>query len=82
MSERVSVRELRNNVSELLRRVERGEHVTVPTSEEGRLRAEINRIGFYSVIAAEDEFQRMQDDSAFLTKAFTRAIAEQVEVAP
>jgi uncharacterized protein len=57
----------------------RGEHVTVPTSEEGRLRAEINRIGFYSVIAAEDEFQRMQDDSAFLTKAFTLAIAEQVE---
>lgn len=29
MGESVSVRELRNSVSELLRRVERGEHVTV-----------------------------------------------------
>ncbi len=29
VGESVSVRELRNNVSELLRRVERGEHVTV-----------------------------------------------------
>ena len=57
----------------------RGEQVTVSTSEEERLRAEINRIGFYSVIAGEDEFQRMQDDSAYLTKAFTMAIAEQVE---
>jgi uncharacterized protein len=57
----------------------RGEHVTVSTSDEERLRAEINRIGFYSVIAEEDEFQRMQDDSSYLTKAFTVAIAEQVE---
>jgi uncharacterized protein len=57
----------------------RGEQVTVATSEEERLRAEINRIGFYSVIAGEDEFQRMQDDSAYLSKAFTVAIAEQVE---
>lgn len=57
----------------------RGEHVTVPTSEEARLRAEINRIGFYSVIAGEDEFERMQGDPAYLTTAFTTAIAEQVE---
>lgn len=57
----------------------RGEQVTVSTSDEERLRAEINRIGFYSVIAGEDEFQRMQDDSAYLTRAFTVAIAEQVE---
>jgi Icc-related predicted phosphoesterase len=57
----------------------RGEHVTVPASEEERLRAEINRIGFYSVIAGEDEFQRMEADSTYLTEAFTRAIAEQVE---
>jgi hypothetical protein len=43
------------------------------------LRAEINRIGFYSVIAGEDEFARMEADSGYLAKAFTAAIAEQVE---
>ena len=58
--------------------VVRGEPVTVPRSEEGRLRAEINRIGFYSVIADEDEFKRMGADSAYLSNAFTGAIAEQV----
>jgi Icc-related predicted phosphoesterase len=57
----------------------RGEQVSVPASEEGPLRAEINRIGFYSVIASEDEFQRMQDDSAYLAQAFTVAIADQVQ---
>jgi Icc-related predicted phosphoesterase len=57
----------------------RGEQVTVPRSEEDRLRAEINRIGFYSVIAGEDEFARMEADSGYLAKAFTAAIAEQVE---
>ena len=57
----------------------RGEQVTVPRSEEGRLRAEINRIGFYSVIAGEDEFARMEAESGYLAKAFTAAIAEQVE---
>ena len=57
----------------------RGEHVTVPVSEEGRLRAEINRIGFYSMIAGDDEFERMEDDAAYLSRAFTAAIAEQVE---
>ena len=57
----------------------RGEQVTVPAAEEDRLRAEINRIGFYSVIAGEDEFQRMHADKAYLADAFTKAIAEQVE---
>src|SRR2546426_10203374 len=57
----------------------RGESVTVPVAEEERLRAEINRIGFYSVIAGEDEFERMKDDASYLTEAFTGAIAEQVE---
>jgi uncharacterized protein len=57
----------------------RGEQVTVPVAEEGRLRAEINRIGFYSIIAGDDEFERMEDDAAYLSRAFTGAIAEQVE---
>ena len=57
----------------------RGEQVTVAASEEARLRAEINRIGFYSVIASEEEFQRMQAEPKYLGEAFTAAIAEQVE---
>ena len=57
----------------------RGEHVTVPAAEEERLRSEINRIGFYSVIAGDDEFERMESEPAHLTEAFTAAIAEQVE---
>ncbi len=57
----------------------RGESVTVRVAEGERLRAEINRIGFYSVIAGEDEFERMEDDAAYLSQAFTAAIAEQVE---
>jgi uncharacterized protein len=57
----------------------RGEHVTVPVSEGDRLRTEINRIGFYSIIAGDDEFERMEDDAAHLSRAFTAAIAEQVK---
>ncbi len=57
----------------------RGEHVSVPAAEEERLRSEINRIGFYSVIAGDDEFERMESEPAYLTQAFTAAIAEQVE---
>ena len=57
----------------------RGEKVVVPAAEEERLRAEINRIGFYSVIAGDDEFERMEADPAYLGQAFTAAIAEQVK---
>ena len=56
----------------------RGESVTVPLTEEGRLRNEINRIGFYSVIAGDDEMERMDADPAYLASAFAAAIAEQV----
>lgn len=57
----------------------RGEHVTVPNAEEERLRTEINRIGFYSVIAGDEEFERMEADPAYLSTAFTKAIADQVQ---
>ncbi len=57
----------------------RGEQVSVPVAEEERLRGEINRIGFYSVIAGDDEFDRMERDPAYLVDAFTAAIAEQVD---
>jgi len=57
----------------------RGEQVSVPVAEEERLRSEINRIGFYSVIAGDDEFERMEREPAHLVDAFTAAIAEQVD---
>ena len=57
----------------------RGEQVTVPVAEEDRLRAEINRIGFYSVIAGDDDFERMESEPAYLGQAFTAAIADQVK---
>jgi Icc-related predicted phosphoesterase len=44
----------------------RGELVSVPRAEEDRLRAEINRLGFYSVIAGEDDAKRMAGDAAYL----------------
>jgi uncharacterized protein len=69
---------IRSNNGSLSAKV-RGENVTVPVAEEGRLRAEINRIGFYSIVAGDDEFERMEDDAAYLSRAFTGAIAEQVE---
>ena len=57
----------------------RGEAVSVPRSEEGRLRAEINMIGFYSMVAGDDEIERLEGDPAYRNEAFTRAILEQIE---
>ena len=57
----------------------RGEIVTVPRAEEERLRAEINRLGFYSMITAPAEVERMENDAAYLVGAFERAIVEQIE---
>src|SRR5947208_11595595 len=48
----------------------RGEDVTVPRDEEDRLRAEINRLGFYSVLASSDEIQRMEEDPQLVDGAF------------
>jgi Icc-related predicted phosphoesterase len=57
----------------------RGEMVTVPRAEEERLRAEINRLGFYSVISDPPEVERMENDPTYLVGAFERAIIEQIE---
>ena len=57
----------------------RGEMVTVPRAEEERLRAEINRLGFYSVITDRAEVERMENDGAYLVGAFERAIIDQIE---
>jgi uncharacterized protein len=57
----------------------RGEAVTVPSSDEERLRAEINRIGFYSVVGDGHEIERLEADSSYRHAAFERAIVEQIE---
>lgn len=57
----------------------RGEMVTVPRAEEERLRAEINRLGFYSVITDPPDVERMENDPTYLVGAFERAIIEQIE---
>jgi Icc-related predicted phosphoesterase len=57
----------------------RGEMVTVPRAEEERLRAEINRLGFYSVITDPPEVERMESDATYLVAAFERAIIAQIE---
>jgi Icc-related predicted phosphoesterase len=58
----------------------RGETVSVPMDEEPRLRAEINRLGFYSVIADGEETERLEKDAQHLDRAFRREIKAQVEV--
>ena len=58
----------------------RGETVSVPSGEEPRLRAEINRLGFYSVIADGEESERLEKDAQHLDRAFRREIKAQVEV--
>jgi Icc-related predicted phosphoesterase len=57
----------------------RGESVSVPTEEEPRLRAEINRLGFYSVITDEDERQRLDSDREYQNTVFKREIIRQIE---
>ncbi|HVS48772.1 MAG TPA: metallophosphoesterase, partial [Candidatus Dormibacteraeota bacterium] len=56
----------------------RGETVTVPRAEEDRLRAEINRQGFYSVLTDAQDIERMEDDAVYLDSAFKGAIIEQI----
>ncbi|MFI5283574.1 MAG: metallophosphoesterase [Candidatus Dormibacterales bacterium] len=57
----------------------RGEAVVVPEDDEPRLRAEINRLGFYSVIVEDAEYERLRNDKQHLDLAFRREIKSQVE---
>jgi Icc-related predicted phosphoesterase len=57
----------------------RGETVVLPRAEEERLRADINRLGFYSVIADEASVDLMSKDQRVLDEAFRKAIVEQIE---
>ena len=69
---------IRSENGNLVARV-RGEAVSVPRAEEDRLRAEINRLGFYSVLSDAEDIERMEHDPAHLDDAFRRAIIEQIE---
>src|SRR3989440_1509823 len=69
---------IRSENGKLVARV-RGEAVSVPGAEEDRLRAEINRLGFYSVLSDAEDIERMERDPAHLDDAFRRAIIEQIE---
>src|SRR3982074_222268 len=57
----------------------RGGEVTVPREEEDRLRAEINRLGFYSVLVSSDEVERMEGDPQLVDGAFRQAITDQIQ---
>ncbi len=69
---------IRQENGNLVARV-RGEPVAVPRAEEARLRAEINRMGFYSVLSDAEDIERLEHDQAHLDRAFQRAIIEQIE---
>ncbi len=57
----------------------RGDSVTVPREDEERLRAEINQLGFYSVIGGEDEVRRIETDREHREALFKSEITKQVE---
>ena len=56
----------------------KGESVSVPRAEEERLRADINRMGFYSVIVDGDESRRLESDREHQSAVFKREIVSQV----
>jgi Icc-related predicted phosphoesterase len=56
-----------------------GEPVSVPAGEEDRLRADINRLGFYGVPMDEADAARLSEDTEFVDRLFREQIAEQVE---
>jgi Icc-related predicted phosphoesterase len=57
----------------------RGEAVSVPADEEERLRAEINRLGFYGVRMDDAEVARLREDSVYVDRLFRQEIAAQVQ---
>lgn len=57
----------------------RGDSVTVPREDGERLRAEINQLGFYSVIGGDDEVGRIEVDRAHREAVFNGEIRKQVE---
>lgn len=55
----------------------RGEAVTIPRTEAESLKAEINRLGFYSVLGDEDEVARIESDASYRDSIFKREIVNQ-----
>lgn len=56
----------------------RGESVTLPRADLDKLRAEINRLGFYSVIVDQAEVDRIDAERAYRESVFRREIVEQL----
>src|SRR5947209_3417179 len=56
----------------------RGESVSVAADEEERLKADINRLGFYGVRMESDEIDQMREDPAHVDALFRREITAQV----
>jgi Icc-related predicted phosphoesterase len=57
----------------------RGDSVSVPDAAEERLRADINRLGFYGVRMEDAEAARLAEDPVFVERVFREQITEQVE---
>jgi uncharacterized protein len=57
----------------------RGEPVTLPASEEERLRAEINQLGFYPVQMEPEEIAELEADPAKVDRLFREEIVNQVD---
>jgi Icc-related predicted phosphoesterase len=56
-----------------------GTRVAVPPEEEEELRASVNRLGSYAVIASQDDLARMQQDPAYVDALFRHEIVNQIE---
>ncbi len=56
-----------------------GGPVSVPAGEEARLRADINRLGFYGVPVDDAGAARLDEDAAYVERLFREQIVEQVE---
>jgi uncharacterized protein len=57
----------------------RGEVVSVAQEEEERLRAEINQLGFYTVIGDDAEVDRLESDPKEVDRLFRREIVAQIK---
>jgi Icc-related predicted phosphoesterase len=56
-----------------------GDALAVPMADEARLRSDINRLGFYSVVLGDAELDMLENDSTLVTEIFQQQITEQLE---
>jgi uncharacterized protein len=57
----------------------RGEPVTLPSSEQERLYAEINQLGFYPVQMEPDEIAALEEDPGAVERLFREEIVDQIQ---